>query len=1049
MATRLIDLPFTTGINESADETVTALPAMTELVNYRLTRSGRLEHRLGVDDIDVSTVVNGGVACTPVGSPAQAIHARSLVAGGHVYTYTNGNALACAGSVSRFVPWNSQTTLVDSSESYSHPSIAAANGKLVVLGTLNDASTATPNTVVVRVIDEKTGTVLWTQNIGVTAGTPTNHGRVVVCGSRAVVVFHETSTETIYGTSMDLDVLPYTGFPAPTLLVNLAAAAGGMDACSLTSTSYGVVYYSLPGTVTFITFNATTHAGIAARNIAAGLSLPACYANSTRRYLAWVDTTGPTVQTATLDTSLAVVATTAIGPVTGTFRPVVGEHTSGGCVVGYSAISSTPGFAVPVTSFVTLNSSGGIGSGAGPLYGYALASKPFLATGQGFNAGLIQPACWLVNTNEQTSDVDRSHMLVTLGIGTDGLAQLDMTANPSAGPLAVDQLEQVPEVVYSTATGQAYWHTALLSVLRGKGTANQQQAVRLHTFGDAAQSMRSRTRQVIDAQNSFAVPGGLPRYYDGAWSNEIGFPCGPSVVLDTPGGAGAMTPSSVYRYVFVLEYYDAQGQRCLSYASSPYSVTLGAGNSSVTLEILVPQIWGAPNAAVSDKRSVSLRVYRTAASVGTVFRFVPINNYPNGIPAGPYSYRVTVIDTVADADIADQEAVYVQVGNAVSNYRAPACRFGTEHEGRLVVAGGWEPGKYYCSKTFLPGEGIQFGDSEAFTGTCPEAITGLASLDGSLIVFSERGIYTTNGDGPYDDGTNSFPPLRRLPGRVGCVDWRSVVVLSDGVLFRSADGIYLLPRGLSSPSFVGAAVKNSLRRYPETFGSAVCTKVTSDVIADLDSEQTAAWLVGDFEAPFGETVLFMLSLATNTWSQVRLPQELDNQQTVVGVTTGLERPGTDAMGFVRKNVTTVEPGAVLVESTLSGAYSRDISTTYEPLLNGSWKTGKIFPFGFGGRGSIRSIRLVGECLSATTLTPTVYSDVDAAGYASDVLTFTPGRFQVEIPFRRRDLAWVQIRVQDPTTGSENRGAGLRFNGLALEVEMESGLHRTTPGERST
>ena len=119
-----------------------------------------------------------------------------------------------------------------------------------------------------------------------------------------------------------------------------------------------------------------------------------------------------------------------------------------------------------------------------------------------------------------------------------------------------------------------------------------------------------------------------------------------------------------------------------------------------------------------------------------------------------------------------------------------------------------------------------------------------------------------------------------------------------------------------------------------------------------------------------------------------------------------------------------------------------------PLLAGSWRTGKIFPFGFGGRGAVRKVRLVGECLSPTTLTPTVYTSDNDAGYTSAPLSFTVGRFSKEIDLRRQDLAWLQIAVADPTTGSANRGAGLRFNGIVLEVEMEPGLHRSSPTDRS-
>jgi hypothetical protein len=542
------------------------------------------------------------------------------------------------------------------------------------------------------------------------------------------------------------------------------------------------------------------------------------------------------------------------------------------------------------------------------------------------------------------------------------------------------------------------------------------------------------------------VLGGAPRYFDGDRLIEIGISHGPAVVSATPAATGSMSPGD-YIYVFVIEYFDARGQRHLSYVSSPFAVTVGAGEAQVNFELLLPALWAHPNATdLDDSRQPVLRAYRTSNN-GTVFRFAPDTVDPNGALAGllPSRGLVSYQDTNSDTDIAANEAVYVQVGNALSNYRAPPCRFGCEHEGRLVTAGGWNPSEYIVSKLFFAGEGIQFTESASFRDVCPEPITGIASLDGSLVLFAERGVYVVNGDGPTDDGVGSFSKPRKLPGRVGCVDWRSVVTTDAGAWFRSADGMYLLPRGLAAPQFVGAPIKNKLRNYPETLGAVTVTRAVSREISDCDSEQVIAWLVGDAEEPTA-VAIFMFSLATQSWSQVALPSSAGNLQNVIGVWTDLIN-GTDVIAFAREELVSGTPGSILVENPGTD-YDQDISDSFEPLLNGSWRTGKIFPFGFGGRGTIRSLRLVGECHSATTLAPTVYSDANASGYASGALTFEAGRFAKEIQLRQKDIEWIQVGVADPTTGAGNRGAGLRFNGLALEVEMDPGLIRSPAANRS-
>ncbi len=1054
MATRLIDVPFTRGIDESVDETVAALPAMTELTNYRLTRSGRLEHRLGVQDVPLTSNINSGTGATPDLNKVQAIHGRTLIAGGHAYTNLSLGEWVCHGSVSRFVPYDSATVLSQARVSFTHQSCASVFGFLVVIGT--DSGAAIPR-VEVRIIDEVTGATAWVDEVGIFTGlgSPNNRGRVVACGNTAVVVFQNVDNGNIYGTSRDLSVLPFADFPTETAIVG-SSVFYGFDAAGVDSSRYIIAHYiTSTGRIDLRQLDATTHAPQVQTSFVAGGSYVTCLYYAGLYYLAWTDTAANVVRVAVYQNTGTLVQvgstqTIATG-LTVYFRPVLcGNGSSNGVIVGYtdSYAGFIPGSGSYRTTFVAVSSASVTGSTYGPILNYWLASKPFVSAST-FVGSLRQPCVWLANYVVNTNETDRSYFLATIPVGTSDFGErypvLEASASPSmATPLPSATDWQPCEVVEST-NGQSIWETALLEVFRGVGTSSPQNRVQSYRFGDASRSMRARTRCVVNCQGSFVVLGGAPRFFDGSWMTEVGIPHGPTVMSSLPDTGGSMTSGATYRYVFVLEYFDAKGQRVLSYVSSPYSVTLGALDGEVFFDIAAPAIWAAANAqGVSDPRysAIAISTYRTAANVGTVFRFSPPRVF-----GGPYSNGLSIVtDSNSDASIAANEAIYVQVGNALSNYRAPPCRFGCEHEGRLVVAGGWNPNEARASKLFFPGEGVQFTESASFVVTCPEPITGVASLDGSLVLFTARSVYTVTGDGPLDDGTGSFSTPRKLPGRIGCLDWRSVVTREDGIFFRSADGIYTLPRGLASPVFIGASIREKLRQYPETLGAATATRAVSSSVDDHDSEQVVAWLVGNTESPSG-VAIFMLSLATNSWTQVVVPESASNLQVVLGVWEDITN-SSDVLAFARRDLDATVVGSVLVENPGSG-YDRDISGSFEPLLAGGWKTGKLFPFGFGGRGSIRSIRLVGECLSATTLTPTIWSDDNTSGYDSDVLTFTPGRFAVEIPFRRRDLAWIQIQVADPVTGSANRGAGLRFNGLALEVEMEGGLHRSAPNERST
>lgn len=1064
MAARLIDLPFTRGLDESTDETVLAPPGMTELVNYHLTRAGRLEHRLGVSEVSLSTVVANSVGDRPDGNKVQALHGRFVAAGGHGYLNVGNGAWSCAGSVSRFVPFDSYQGMQQTAESFAGLTCCSVNGFLVVAGTKETNVVRTK----VRVYDERTGVRVFEGDL---SGGATNCVRVVASGNFAVILRMNLATGELVGCKLDLTTFPLAGFTADVSIVT-ATATGGFDAAQFDpATNVLISYYdgtnAVVATVATATLAITDSATV---TDGAGVKLTTCHTIQTQPtvYLSWLNLTTRNLIVAVFNSALTQIgANQVVAAVPGTafstddFHPVIGIRDVDNAVIGWTDSYLNAPYQTFRTTFRDISRLAALGTTYGPVYGYGLASKPFRAnTALPFVETLSQPAVWLVNHNPNTTELDRSYFLMLLGLFSRetnmGACSWELSACPS-GAVPVTNLlgasRQVPEVVLST-DGESLWQTALQEAFRGLGTSTLQRSGKVHRFGDGAITNRARTRCVVPCQGSFAVLGGAARYFSGDRLIELGIAHGPTVVVGTPTGGGAMTPAAVYRYVFVIEMFDGFGQRHLSYVTSPYSVTMGGADTQVVFDILIPGMWALPNTTTGNAavgvervRSVTIRAYRTAGNVGTVFRYAPSVTSPNGMLAGPITDfgRVTYNDTNADSAIAGNEAVYVQVGNARSNYRAPPCRFGCEHEGRLVTAGGWGTDRFIVSKLFFPGEGIKFADSVAFEGVSPEPITGVASLDGSLVVFAERGIYIVNGDGPTDDGVGSFSSPRKLPGRVGCIDWRSIVTTEAGIFFRSADGLYLLPRGLAAPQFVGAAIKGKLRLFPETLGAATVTRTVSLDVSDHDSEQVLAWLVGNAEEPTAVKI-FMFSLATQTWSEVALPADAANLQNVIGVWQDLTN-GTDVLGFVRKTLASATAGSILVENPATN-YDRDIDGSFEPLLNGSWKTGKVFPFGFGGRGTIRALRLVGDCLHATTLAPTVYTDANAAGYASSVLTFAAGRFAVEIPLRQKDIEWLQVGVADPTTGSANRGAGLRFNGLALEVEMDPGLIRSPPTTRS-
>ena len=93
-------------------------------------------------------------------------------------------------------------------------------------------------------------------------------------------------------------------------------------------------------------------------------------------------------------------------------------------------------------------------------------------------------------------------------------------------------------------------------------------------------------------------------------------------------------------------------------------------------------------------------------------------------------------------------------------------------------------------------------------------MTGLASLDGKLVVFSATQMAVIYGDGPSDTGAGAdFSLPQVLPFGLGCTDARSICVTPQGVTFLSQKGLYVFTRsGEVDP--IGLRVQRTTTNLP-------------------------------------------------------------------------------------------------------------------------------------------------------------------------------------------------------------------------------------------
>lgn len=317
--------------------------------------------------------------------------------------------------------------------------------------------------------------------------------------------------------------------------------------------------------------------------------------------------------------------------------------------------------------------------------------------------------------------------------------------------------------------------------------------------------------------------------YAGGTLSEADFVDMP-LLAGVQGAAGALA-AGIYKFVAVFRYVDETGTVAFSRMTDPVSVTIAASKkidlTSTACAITMRDPVGNRPAGASQ---VSVDVYRTLVG-GTQYYLCASSqsNFPSLTQSMTLqaSGFFTVSDNLTDAQLATQQLLYRQPGtpNApLDRYPPPGSSILCQHRDRLFTT---DPsGVRVCYSSFaVDGEAAWFNPNFSFLvhgGSGP--ITGLVSMDGRLYVFKRDGIWVVDGDGPAEGGVvgNEYSPPQRLATEYGCIAQKSIVVTTNGIVFRSARGIELLNRSLQV-QWVGDRVQNTVNTYPKTMGAVLDT----------------------------------------------------------------------------------------------------------------------------------------------------------------------------------------------------------------------------------
>lgn len=311
----------------------------------------------------------------------------------------------------------------------------------------------------------------------------------------------------------------------------------------------------------------------------------------------------------------------------------------------------------------------------------------------------------------------------------------------------------------------------------------------------------------------FVQSSGMVTNWDGEKTIDAGFPTSVGSFSAVSGNTGgSLLPSTFYVYKLVPVFPDAAGNMHRGIPSLTQQTATAAGGTNITLTwssmMLSASVYGntVPYPAYWEIYRSQGNAASNGVDVATNFLDIIQNNYTSGAP-GLLSYQ----DGVGDSSIRNNATCYTY-GGVLPNVCPPGAWDVCAHQGRAWIIAD-DRANLYFSKQIVDGEGVNFTDG--FTVACDTpTLRALASMDDKLVVFSDSAVYYISGLGPGDNGAGEqFDIPTRIQSPVGCIDRRSVVSFSEGVIFQSGIGLYLLDRGLGI-SYIGDPVADELAAFP-------------------------------------------------------------------------------------------------------------------------------------------------------------------------------------------------------------------------------------------
>lgn len=336
----------------------------------------------------------------------------------------------------------------------------------------------------------------------------------------------------------------------------------------------------------------------------------------------------------------------------------------------------------------------------------------------------------------------------------------------------------------------------------------------------------SQTSNYFDASQGEAlhISGGLLKMYDGHRVVEHGFLDAPEAPKDISpllvGSGGDLKQNLTsgveaqkrYLYCSVYKWTDRTGKIHRSTPSLPVSLTTpgtaGIDKYNVTLRVIPCYL--------STKENLEIEIYRTTGNGGIFYRLAKIidaanvagtDDYMTGsYPNDKFTRFIKVIDSVTDIELSYSEPLYT-TGGVLENDSALSSSYITSYKARifLILSDGFT---LQYSKVSGIGDPVAFNSSFKIPlDDKGGKATALSVMDDHLLIFKERAIFALTGEGPNELGQqDDYRTPYLITADAGCTDPNSIVQCPEGVMFKSAKGIYMLKRNFGL-QYVGDSVE--------------------------------------------------------------------------------------------------------------------------------------------------------------------------------------------------------------------------------------------------